>query len=262
MAIKLKRDSSTIEEIQVKAENTELSVTGITSTNVNDGISEIKGLVDNNTENSHTHSNKSVIDTITSDSITSWNTVNNKLDSSMMPTSLPANGGTSDYSKQLTSYSFTRNNTTPIWAKVATVCIPYSTWFEYHSIVFVKGKHNSNYMQNGILAIDAVGNGTSGVVASATAKFINASSGLDLSNFYIEKLNATSTTAGHVNLWIRINTNGYASWDIRVLTNSGWTFASSTTSASTLPTTGYTGSTASIENQAAKLVTARKINGK
>ena len=73
MATKFKRDSSTIEELQVKAVNVDLNVSGVTATNVSDGITEVKGLVDNNTQNSHMHSNKSVIDTITSALITNWN---------------------------------------------------------------------------------------------------------------------------------------------------------------------------------------------
>jgi hypothetical protein len=65
--------------------------------------------------------------------------------------------------------------------------------------LFIKGSHNSNYSQNGIIAIDAMGNGQSGQVGSYGAQFMSATSSLNLENFYIEYLNGDSSTDGIVN---------------------------------------------------------------
>lgn len=70
---KLRRSITEVVEIENKAENTELSLTGITATNVQGAISEIKTSVDANTTNRHTHSNKTVIDGVTAALVTNWN---------------------------------------------------------------------------------------------------------------------------------------------------------------------------------------------
>ena len=146
----------------------------------------------------------------------------------------------------LKTYYYNRNNSTDIWFKVATTTITKtaSQWPERHAFLFIKGSHNSNYNQNGIIAIDAVGNGQSGKIGSYEARFMSATSSLDLENFYIEYLNGDSSTDGIVNFWIRANSNNYASWQIKILQNSGWEIGSSGASMTAMPSTGYTGKNA------------------
>lgn len=146
----------------------------------------------------------------------------------------------------LKTYFYNRNNSTNVWFKVATTTITKtaSQWPEKHAFLFIKGSHNSNYGQNGIIAIDAMGNGQSGQVGSYGAQFMSATSSLNLENFYIEYLNGDSSTDGIVNFWIRANTNNYASWQVKILQNSGWTITSAEATMTTLPSTGYTGKNA------------------
>lgn len=155
-------------------------------------------------------------------------------------------GATVAEANTLKTYSYNRNNSTNVWFKVATTTITKtaSQWPERHAFLFIKGSHNSNYNQNGIIAIDAVGNGQSGKIGSYEARFMSATSSLDLENFYIEYLNGDSSTDGIVNFWIRANSNNYTSWQIKILQNSGWTISSSEASMTAMPSTGYTGKNA------------------
>lgn len=151
----------------------------------------------------------------------------------------------------LKEHTINRNNNSYIWAKVATTTMS-STYGEKHAYLFIKGSHNSNYNQNGIVALDAVGNNTAGAVGSYGAKFMSCTLDLDVSNFYIEYVNGDSSTPATINFWARINTNGWASWRVMILQNSGWTISSATTSVSTLPSTGYTGKNAERVGYAAR----------
>lgn len=164
--------------------------------------------------------------------------------------------GNSATATTLQTYTFNRNNNANTWFKVATTTITKqaSQWQERHAFLFIKGSHNSNYNQNGIIAIDSMGNGSSGIVGSYNAQFMSATKDLDLSNFYIEYKNGNSETDGVVNFWIRANTNGYASWQVKILQNSGWTIASSSPTASSMPSSGYTGKNAVLSGSVAKSI--------
>lgn len=148
---------------------------------------------------------------------------------------------------------FNRNNNSNTWAKVAT-CSLAATYNENHAYLFIKGTHNSNYKQNGIIAIDAVGNNTKGKISTYAAQFMSSTTDLNLENFYIEKLDGDDNTPGVVNFWVRINTNAWASWQVKILQNSGWTIGSAAPSTTTLPSTGYTGKNAERVGYVAKSI--------
>lgn len=154
----------------------------------------------------------------------------------------------------LQAYLYNRSDATNIWAKIATTTITKkaSQWEEKHAFLFIKGTHNSNYNQNGIIAIDATGNGQSGKVGSYNAQFMTATKDIDLSNFYIEYLNGDSETDGVVNFWVKIATNRYASWQVKILQNNGWTIKGATATTTTMPTTGYTGKNAVLSGNSLK----------
>ena len=165
-------------------------------------------------------------------------------------------GATVAEANTLKTYFYNRNNSTNVWFKVATTTITKtaSQWPEKHAFLFIKGSHNSNYGQNGIIAIDAMGNGQSGQVGSYGAQFMSATSSLNLENFYIEYLNGNSSTDGIVNFWIRANTNNYASWQVKILQNSGWEIGSSGASMTAMPSTGYTGKNAILAGSVARSI--------
>ena len=154
----------------------------------------------------------------------------------------------------LQTYLYNRSDATNIWAKIATTTITKkaSQWEEKHAFLFIKGTHNSNYNQNGIIAIDATGNGQSGIVGSYNAQFMTATKDIDLSNFYIEYLNGDSETDGVVNFWVKIATNRYASWQVKILQNNGWTIKGATATTTAMPTTGYTGKNAVLSGNSLK----------
>lgn len=134
-----------------------------------------------------------------------------------------------------------------------------TTYSEKHALLFIKGSHNSNYTQNGIVAIDVVGNNNAGQVGTYNAKFMTATDTLDVSNFYIEYINGSASADGYANFWIRANTNNYASWRVKILQNSGWTIASANPTATTLPTSGYTGkNSVGYQRATAQIVYARQ----
>ena len=154
----------------------------------------------------------------------------------------------------LQTYLYNRSDATNIWVKIATTTITKkaSQWEEKHAFLFIKGTHNSNYNQNGIIAIDATGNGQSGIVGSYNAQFMTATKDIDLSNFYIEYLNGDSETDGVVNFWVKIATNRYASWQVKILQNNGWTIKGATATTTAMPTTGYTGKNAVLSGNSLK----------
>lgn len=153
--------------------------------------------------------------------------------------------GNANTATRLYEYAFSRQNNTNTWFKVATTTITKNTTYaEKHAMLFIKGSHNSNYTQNGIVAIDVVGNSNKAQVGSYQAKFMSSTDTLDLSNFYIEYINGSETVDGYANFWVRANTNGYASWRVNILYNSGWTIANASPTATSLPTSGYTGKNA------------------
>lgn len=73
------------------------------------------------------------------------------------------------------------------------------TYQEKHAYLFIKGSHNSDYTQNGIIAIDAMTGGTSGVVNKYSAQFLSSTTDLDLNNFYIEYKDGNASTAAIAN---------------------------------------------------------------
>ena len=171
-------------------------------------------------------------------------------------TNTGSTSGNAGTATTLQTFTYNRNNNTNTWFKVATTTITKqaSQWPERHAFLFIKGSHNSNYNQNGIIAIDAVGNGQSGKIGSYNAQFMSATQDLNLENFYIEYLNGDSETDGIVNFWIRANTNSYASWQVKILQNLGWTIASSGATAASMPSTEYTGKNAILAGSVARSI--------
>ena len=168
-------------------------------------------------------------------------------------TNTGSTSGNAGTATTLQTYTYSRNNSTNTWFKVATTTIPKTNqWAERHAFLFIKGSHNSNYNQNGIIAIDAVGNSNKGKIGSYNAQFMSATQDLNLENFYIEYLDGDTETDGIVNFWIRANTNNYASWQVKILQNSGWTIASSSATATTMPSTSYTGKKAVLAGSSAR----------
>lgn len=144
----------------------------------------------------------------------------------------------------LQTLTYNRNGgSNPTWAKVATTTVT-GTYQEKHAFLFIKGSHNTNYNENGILALDAIGNATTGAVSNYRARFMSATPDLNLENFYIETINNGDNSI--VNFWIKDGYNGYQSWQVKILQNSGWTITSNNTSVSSLPTEGYTGKNAEL----------------
>lgn len=170
-------------------------------------------------------------------------------------TNTGSTSGNAGTATTLQTYTYNRNNSTNTWFKVATTTMPKtSTYGERHAFLFIKGSHNSNYNQNGIIAIDAVGNSNKGKIGSYNAQFMSATQDLNLENFYIEFLDGDTETDGIVNFWIRANTNNYASWQVKILQNTGWTIASSSATATTMPSTNYTGKKAVLAGSVARSI--------
>lgn len=159
--------------------------------------------------------------------------------------------GNASTSTTLKSFSYSRKGTNYTWAKVATASLV-GTWEEKHAYLFVKGTHNSNFKQNGIISIDVVGNGTKAKVNSYSAQFISASADLNVENFYIEYQDGDANTNATINFWVKNTTNTYASWQFKILQNTGWTIESAETSVATLPTQDFTGKISELNNKTLK----------
>lgn len=147
--------------------------------------------------------------------------------------------GNANTATTLATFSYSRNNATNTWCKVATTQLA-GTWGEKHAILFIKGTHNTNYNQNGIIAIDTVGGGTAGAVSSYAARFFSCTPDLDASNFYIEYKNGNADTPATINFWLKM-ASAYAGWHVKLLQNVGWTIAQSTPTTTTMPSSGFTG---------------------
>ncbi len=156
--------------------------------------------------------------------------------------------GNASTSTTLKSFNYSRKGTNNIWAKVATASLV-GTWEEKHAYLFVKGTHNSNFKQNGIISIDVIGNATKSKVNSYSAQFISASTDLNVENFYIEYQDGDANTNATINFWVKSTTNAYASWQFKILQNTGWTIESANTSVTTLPTQDFTGKISELNNK-------------
>ena len=156
--------------------------------------------------------------------------------------------GNASTSTTLKSFIYSRNGTNYTWAKVATAKL-IGTWEERHAYLFIKGTHSTNFKQNGIISIDAVGGRTKAKVISYSAQFISASTDLNLENFYIEYQDGNDNTPAIINFWIRNTTSAYATWQVKILQNTGWTIENSNTSVTTLPTQDFTGKISELNNK-------------
>ena len=167
--------------------------------------------------------------------------------------------GNASTSTTLKSFNYSRKGTNNTWAKVATASLV-GTWEEKHAYLFVKGTHNSNFKQNGIISIDVIGNVTKSKVNSYSAQFISASTDLNVENFYIEYQDGDENTNATINFWVKNTTNTYASWQFKILQNTGWTIESADTSVTTLPTQYFTGKNAELNNISLKAINDKDGN--
>ena len=156
--------------------------------------------------------------------------------------------GNASTSTTLKAFNYNRKGTSNTWAKVATASLV-GTWEEKHAYLFVKGTHNTNFKQNGIISIDAAGNAIKSKVKLYSAQFISASTDLDVENFYIEYQDGDANTNATINFWVKNTTNAYASWQFKILQNAGWTIESANTSVATLPTQDFTGKFSELNNK-------------
>lgn len=167
--------------------------------------------------------------------------------------------GNASTSTTLKAFNYNRNGTSNTWAKVATASFV-GAWEEKHAYLFVKGTHNTNFKQNGIISIDAVGNAIKSKVKSYSAQFISASTDLNVENFYIEYQDGDANTNATINFWVNNTTNAYASWQFKILQNAGWTIKSADTSVTTLPTQDFTGKNAELSNVSLKAINDKNGN--
>ncbi len=122
-----------------------------------------------------------------------------------------------------------------MWVKIATATstVPNT---EFDLLFVVKGSHSSNRAQAAMvsLGITVTSSGMGNYLAEAFAGTAN----FNANNIYIEK---NSTT---INVWLKIDTNIYASWRISYLLNIGFEIFYPTvrSTTNTLPTSGFSGS--------------------
>lgn len=172
-------------------------------------------------------------------------------------TTISGNAGTAT---KLKSFVFNRSNNSNSWVKIATATVTKS-YNETHAFLFIKGSHNSNYQQNGILAIDVL-SGIDHNISSYQANFLIRTTELNPNDFYIEYKNEENNSI--VNLWANARTQVYASWSCSVLYNNTWNILSTLEFQASVPSTGYTGKYATYNGQvlqSSQLANAKNING-
>jgi hypothetical protein len=132
-----------------------------------------------------------------------------------------------------------RNGNNYLWAKIATLTTNKGAWVERNLVLLLKGTHNSNSDRVALINI-SLATDDLGAVSKFICEAFAGTSSFKVTDVYLEHNDDVTS-----NLWLRIETNIYAHWQVVVLSNNnnGWIVdvKEKVTSTNNLPTTGYTG---------------------
>lgn len=134
------------------------------------------------------------------------------------------------------SFSVKRGNRSYYYAKIATVSIT-TAYGERNLVLLVKGTHSSNSNRVALINISLRTNANK-VIDKYSFEAFSGTNAFDASDVSLEYNDDVTA-----NLWLKIDTNNYASWQVTILSNDGWDIDlnDKVVSTSSLPSAGYTG---------------------
>lgn len=134
------------------------------------------------------------------------------------------------------SFSVKRGGKNYYYAKIATTSTT-KTYDEKNLVILVKGTHASNADRVAIINISFSTN-ASKIIYKYSFEAFAGTTNFDSNDIHFEYNDDVTA-----NVWLKIDTNQYASWQVTILSNNGWDIDlnSKTVSTTSLPSDGYTG---------------------